>query len=82
MNLNGLIVNFLTERTMFESAEIFLVHSQYTIELPKNRSWGHFCLLFLSTTRATTYRMHQILCTLMIQCCMFPMKAKGKLKMM
>ena len=40
----------LTERTMFISIEIFLVQSQYTVEFPKDRSWGHCCLLFLSTT--------------------------------
>ena len=41
---------FLAERTMFVSTEIFLVRSQYTVEFPKDRLWGHYCLLFLSTT--------------------------------
>ena len=40
----------LTERTMFVLTEIFLAQSQYTVEFPKDRSWGHYCLLFLSTT--------------------------------
>ena len=29
---------------------IFLAQSQYTVEFPKDQSWGHYCLLFLSTT--------------------------------
>ena len=40
----------LTERTMFVSTEIFLAQSQYTVEFPKDRSWGHYYLLLLSTT--------------------------------
>ena len=43
-NSNGLIVIFLTERTIFVSTEIFLVQSQYTMKFPKDRSWGHYCL--------------------------------------
>ena len=42
--LNGLIVIFLTERTIFVSTEIFLVQSQHTVKFPKDRSWGHYCL--------------------------------------
>ena len=34
----------LTERTMFVLTEIFLVRNQYTVEFPKDRSWGHYCL--------------------------------------
>ena len=47
---SGLTVIFLAERTMFVPTEIFLVQSQYTVEFPKDRLWGHYCLLFLSTT--------------------------------
>ena len=32
------------------STEKFLVQSQYTVEFPKDRSWEHYFLLFLSTT--------------------------------
>ena len=46
--------SYLTERIMFVSTEIFLVQSQSTVEFPKGRSWGHYCLLLLPTTRATT----------------------------
>ena len=30
------------------------ISSPEPVECPKDRSWGHYCLLFLSTTLATT----------------------------